>query len=703
MGRTNEAPRAPRRPTVLRHGDDERVDDWYWLSERDDPQVLEYLEAENANTQASLAGQEQLRCRLVNEIKARIRQTDVSAPVRKGPWEYFTRTIEGHQYAVHCRRPLTGATGELPDPDAPPGSTPGEEVLLDENELAEQSGYFAVRGLAISPDHALLAYAIDTTGGERATIGVRNLSTGETLADEIPDAYYGLAWANDCSTLFYVRPDAAMRPFEVWRHALGTPPDDDVLVQRETDDRYYLSLDRTRTGRYLVITSASKLTTEVRVIDADSPTAPPRLVAEREQGVEYHIEHHASPERGDRFFVLTNADAADNFKLMVTPADGSSRRDWVEVVPHRQDVRLDDVDAFAGHLVLSERAEALERLRVIRLSDDDEHVVDMPDEVYSASVGANREFESTVLRYHYTSLVIPSSDLDYDLESRSRALVKQQQINGYDPAEFETHRRWAVADDGARVPISIVHRRDVARDGRSPLLLYGYGSYEVSIDPVFSPTRVSLLDRGVIFAIAHVRGGGEMGRRWYDDGKLDHKINTFTDFIAAAEELVRERYTSPDRLVTRGGSAGGLLMGAVANLRPDLFRAIVAEVPFVDVLTTILDESLPLTITEWEEWGNPVTDPKLYDYLLSYSPYDNVRPQPYPAVLATAGLNDPRVQYWEPAKWVAKLRANTTSDAPVYLKTELGAGHHGPSGRYEAWKDEAFVLAFLLDQLGMST
>ncbi|MSO78824.1 MAG: S9 family peptidase [Acidimicrobiia bacterium] len=700
MERTIDPPRAPRRPTTLRHDSHERVDEWYWLRDREDPDVLAYLEAENEFVAAGLADLEPLRDRIFNEIKSRIKETDASAPTPWGSWEYFARTIAGREYAVHCRRPRGSA--DLPDPEASPGSSPGEEVVLDENALAVEASYFALRGFAVSPGQALLAYSADLTGGERATLRFRNLADGTTLDDEVTDVYYGLAWANDEQTVFYVRPDDAMRPWQVWRHALGTPTDDDVLVHQEDDERFELHVGRTLTGRFVVITSGSKLTSEVRVLDADDPTASPRVIAPREQGVEYHVEHHRGSD-GDRFYVLTNAGGASNFKLMLAPGDATSRDTWTEVIPHRDDVRLVDVDAFADHLVITERAEALERLRVIDLAQPADYLVEMPEEVYSAWVGGNLEFDATTFRYVYTSLVAPTTDLEHDFATRTATVIKQQTVNGYNPEEFEAHRLWATADDGTRVPISLVHRRGFPSDGGGPLNLYGYGSYEISIDPTFSVARLSLLERGVAYAIAHVRGGGELGRPWYDNGKLDHKRNTFTDFVSCAEHLVTEGYTTADQLVIRGGSAGGLLMGATANLRPDLFCAVVAEVPFVDCLTTMLDASIPLTITEWEEWGDPTTNPATYDYMLSYSPYDNVRAEQYPAILATAGLNDPRVQYWEPAKWVAKLRTVTTGDAPIYLKTELGAGHHGPSGRYEAWKDEAFVLAFVLDQLGITS
>ncbi len=699
MASPNASPRAPRRPTVLRHGDHERVDDWYWLRDRDDPEVLEYLKAENEFVATELARLEALRDQIFGEIKDRIQETDASAPLPWGAWEYFSRTIEGLEYAIHCRRPRD--TPGLPAPAAAPGTAPGEEIVLDENALATEADYFALRGFAVSPSQGLLAYSADLSGGEVATLCFRDLTRGTTLPDEVDGVYYGLAWANDERTVFYVRPDAAMRPWQVWSHVLGTPNDDDVLTFQEDDERFELHVGRTLTGRFVVITSASKLTTEVRVLDADDPTAAPRVLASREQGVEYHVEHHYDDD-GSRFYVLTNADGASNFKLMLAPSDATSRDEWTEVIAHRDDVRLVDVDAFASHLVVTERAEALERLHVVDLARDHDYLVDMPDEVYSAWVGGNLEFDAPGFRYVYTSLVSPVTDLSHDFATRTPTVIKQQTVNGYEASEFEAHRLWATATDGTRVPISLVHRRGFPPEGGGPLNLYGYGSYEISIDPTFSVVRLSLLERDVAYAIAHVRGGGELGRPWYDKGKLDHKRNTFDDFVTCAEHLIAEGYTTADQLVIRGGSAGGLLMGAAANLRPDLYRAIVAEVPFVDCLTTMLDASLPLTITEWEEWGNPAADIATYDYLLSYSPYDNVRAEPYPAILATAGLNDPRVQYWEPAKWVAKLRTTTTGDAPIYLKTELGAGHHGPSGRYEAWKDEAFVLAFILDQLGLT-
>jgi oligopeptidase B len=703
MSEALQPPRAAARPTVLRHDGDERVDPWFWLRDRGDAEVLDYLRAENAYTEAALAPQATLRTRLFDEIVGRVQETDATAPVRRRPYEYFTRTIEGLQYAVHCRRQAVDGAG-LPDPFAPPGTTPGEEVVLDENAVAGDAEYFAAGDLAMSPDHTLLAYTTDLTGGERYELHARDVARGEEVGDPVPDLYYGLAWANDNRTVFYTRPDDAMRPYQIWRHVLGGAAADDVLVFQDDDEHFFVSVGPTRTQRYLVITTASKTTSEVWLVDADDPTAPPRLVEPRAAGHEYHVEHHFGP-GGDRIFVLTNCDGAENFKVTAAPTATPDRAHWVDVVPHRADVRVDDVDAFARHVVVSERAEGLERIRVLELDDDGgvaaDTLVAMPDAVYSAWVSDNPELDAPALRYGYSSLVEPASAYAYELATGTVSLVKRQPVIGYDPTLYESRRLWATAADGARVPISLVYRRDLRGVGPRPTVLYGYGSYEISIDPTFSSIRVSLLDRGVVFAIAHIRGGGELGRPWYEQGKLLAKRNTFTDFIACAEHLVHDGWTAPDRLVVRGGSAGGLLMGAVANLRPDLFRAVVAEVPFVDCLTTILDESLPLTITEWEEWGDPVHDRAVYDYMKSYSPYDNVEAKAYPALFVSGGLNDPRVQYWEPAKWVAKLRATKTDDRLVVLKMEMGAGHSGPSGRYDDWRDEAQVLAFVLDQLGI--
>jgi oligopeptidase B len=695
-------PLAPARPTELRHGDDARIDPWFWLRDRDDPEVLAYLTAENDYTEAAVAHLAPLRTRLYDEVIARVQETDASAPTRRGEFEYFVRTIEGMQYDVHCRRPAD--MPGLPDAFAPPATAPGEDIVLDENALASGHDYFAVGDLTVSPDQRLAAYTVDTTGGERYELRFRDLVTGTDIDDVVPDVYYGVVWANDNRTVVFTRPDESMRPWQVWRHTLGTPPADDVLVYEDDDDRFFVAVARARTGGLLVITTASKVTSEVHLLDADDPTAPLVLVEPREQGHEYHVEHHRGP-AGDRLYVLSNQDGADNFALWVAPLVTPGRADWVPVVAHRDDVRLEDVDAFADRLVLSERAEAHEQLRILTLDASGavatDHVVEPQDAVGSMWMGGNPEYDAPALRYGYTSLVTPVSAYDYDPVARTSTLVKRQPVIGYEPDDYETRRIWATASDGTRVPISAVWRRREGNDTPRPLVLYGYGSYEVSIDPTFSVSRVSMLDRGVVFAIAHVRGGGELGRRWYEQGKLFAKRNTFTDFVACARHLVDEGWTTSDVLMARGGSAGGLLMGATANLAPELFRVIVAEVPFVDCLTTILDESLPLTITEWEEWGDPVHDPALYDYMKSYSPYDNVETKAYPAMLVTGGLNDPRVQYWEPAKWVAKLRATKTGDQPLLLKMEMGAGHSGPSGRYDAWRDEAFVLAFALDQLGI--
>jgi oligopeptidase B len=669
-------PVADRRPIVRSaHGDD-RVDDYAWLRNRDDPAVIAHLEAENAWTETALAHVGALRERLYTEMVGRVQETDTGAPVPHGPYVYYTRTVEGAQYAVHCRRPSGGGD---------------EQILLDENVVAGDHGYFHLGDAEVSPDHGTLAYSVDFTGAERYTLHVRSLETGVDLPDVLEGVSYSIAWSSDATSLFYTRPDAAMRPWQIWRHQLGAANDTDALVLQEDDERYFASVARTRSGAYILIALNSQMTSEVHLLRSDDPTAAPSVIEPRRQGIEYAVDHH-----DDRLFIVTN-DEALNFRLVAAPVATPSREHWVEVVPHREDVKLEGVDLFARHAVLFERIDGLRRITIMRLRDGASHVIDQPESVYAASPGSNPEWDTDTLRFEYTSLVTPRSAVDYGMESHERTTVKQEPVlGGYDPGDYVTGRLWAVAADGARVPISFVHRRDVALDGTAPALLYGYGSYEICIDPRFNSARLSLLDRGFVYAIAHIRGGGELGRRWYEDGKLLHKRNTFTDFIACADYLVEQRFTSHARLAIRGGSAGGLLMGAVVNLRSDVAAAVVAEVPFVDCLTTMFDPDLPLTVGEYEEWGNP-NDATTYAYMRSYSPYDNVVPGRHPSLLVTAGLNDPRVGYWEPAKWVARLRDGSDGASPILLKTELGAGHGGASGRYDSWRDEALVLAFVID------
>jgi oligopeptidase B len=698
-------PVAPRRPTVLEAHGDRRVDEWFWLRDRDDPDVLPHLRAENAFTESQTAHLAELRRGLFEEMKARIVETDLSVPVRKGPWWYYVRTVEGRDYVIHCRVPVE-APGRDPSTPPPPSDEErlDEQVLLDENVLAGTHGYLDVGNMAVSPGHNRLAYATDTTGDERFTLRVRDLDSGEDLGDVIEGTSYGLAWANDDATVFYTRPDQANRPYQLWRHRVGSGVDEDVLVMEEADERFHLGVGRTKDGEYVIVEMHSRITSEVHVIPASHPGADPRVVQPRTQGVEYGVEHHSGT-----FILLTN-DGAENFRVVATPADDPSRQKWSELIPHRAEVRLEGLDVFAGHVVSYERREAVPRIRVIALPDDNPrfarelpegYLVPCPETPSASWGGANPEFASRALRYEYSSLLTPRSVYDLDLDSGDAVLRKRQPVlGGYDPGRYTTQRQWAIAPDGTKVPMSIVVRKDVPQDGTAPCLLYGYGSYEYSIDPVFSSLRLSLLDRGFVFAIAHVRGGGELGRRWYEDGKLLKKTNSFTDFVACARQLVEDRWTTPDRLVARGGSAGGLLMGAVANLAPELFRAMVAEVPFVDCLTTMLDDTLPLTVIEWEEWGNPGADPDVYAVMKGYAPYDNVRATHYPQLLVTAGLEDPRVGYWEPAKWVQKLR-EADPEARVLFKIELDSGHGGPSGRYEAWRDEAFVVSFVLDAVGL--
>ncbi|MST34446.1 prolyl oligopeptidase family serine peptidase [Acidimicrobiaceae bacterium USS-CC1] len=699
-------PMAPRRPHRIEiPGQQPRDDDWYWLRDRDDPAVRAYLEAENAYADELLAPTEKLQEAIFQEIKGRVVETDADAPVRDGAWWYWSRTVEGQPYGIACRRhdPERRLTAEEVLADARAGRTELEEVILDQNELAAGSDSFALGVFDVSPDHRVLAYATDLDGDEKYALRFRDLTTGEDLADRVEDVTYGSAWSADGRTLFYVLPDAAMRPFQVWRHALGTDAADDVLVHEVGDERFFVSVGTTRSRRFVVVDASSKMTSVALSIPADRPTEQPTVVLPLEEGVEYDVEHAVWPGEGDVWLVRHNRPAADgsrrtDFALDVLPVGGGVG-DLRELLPHRPGVRLVDTEAFADHVVVTERTEGLDRLRVLRPGGGRDELLPQPDAVYTLTGAANPEWDASRYRFGYMSLVAPQSTVEVDLVGGERRVVRQQPVVGYDPARFRSERLWAQAADGARIPISVVARADVALDGTAPCLLYGYGSYEVTVDPWFSVPRLSLLERGVVFAIAHVRGGGELGRSWYEQGRLQAKPNTFTDFVACAEHLVATGWADRRRIAARGGSAGGLLMGAVTNLRPDLWRAVVAEVPFVDVVTTMSDASLPLTVTEWEEWGNPVGDPAAYRTMLSYSPYDNLAAGEYPAMFVTAGLNDPRVGYWEPAKWVARIRTLATGDRPILLRTELDAGHGGPSGRYAAWRDEARVAAFVLAQL----
>jgi len=693
------APIAERRPVTRTHHGDDFVDDYEWLRDKEDPATLAYLEAENAHTDAATEHLEPLRQQIFDEIKSRTLETDLSVPTRHGAWWYYARTLEGQQYAIRARCAVADPDDWTPPELSADSAIPGEQILLDSNVEAEGHEFFSLGAFSVSDDENFLAWSVDTQGDERYTIRVKDLRTGEVLADEIAGASGGATWSSDGTHLFYTTVDDAWRPFRVWRHALGTT-DEDVLVHEEGDERYFIGVGRTQSEKYLVIGMSSKITSEYRVLEADDPQGEFRVVLPRRDGVEYSLEH-AVVAGEDRFVILHNEDAL-NFELVTVPVDAPTER--TVVIAGSDTTRLEDVDVFARHLVVSYRRDALSRIGTITIGADGLgplEEIDFGEELFTSGVGGNAEWDPPLIRVGVGSFVTPSSVYDYDPSTKELILRKQAPVlGGYDPDEYEQHRSWAVADDGVRVPVSIVSRKDTPRDGTAPALIYGYGSYEASMDPGFSVMRLSLLDRGFVFAIAHVRGGGELGRHWYDDGKQLHKKNTFTDFVAAARHLVDEGWTSADRLVAEGGSAGGLLMGAVANLAPDAFAGIVAAVPFVDALTTILDPSLPLTVIEWDEWGNPLDDPEVYAYMKSYTPYENVGAHDYPAILAVTSLNDTRVMYVEPAKWVARLRATATGDAPVLLKTEMHAGHGGVSGRYASWKERAWELAWIVDLVG---
>jgi len=726
-----EAPVAPRRPTERTHHGHTFVDDYEWLRAKEDPEVVAHLEAENAWTQAQLAHLEPLRQRVFDEIKARTLETDLSVPVRQGAYWYYTRTVEGRQYPIHARVPAADAREDEAAAWTPPrieaGSVPeGEQVLLDQNVEAHGHDFFSLGSFDVTPaDGALLAYAVDIEGDERYTLRVRDLVTGRDLPDTVEDTFPGAVLSPDGQYVFYPTVDDAWRPYRIWRHRVGTPASDDVLVFEESDERFWVGVGLSRSEKFLQIEVGSKTTSEAWLLEADDPTGDFRVVWPRRDEVEYTVEHAVLPgttagSAVDRLLVLHN-DGAVNFELVVTgvpPQDGPALdpASAVVVVPHDPETRLDGVDAFASHAVLSLRRDALPRVAVLPVEAlaagspaAAAAEIEFDEPLFAAALGANPSFHQPVLRLTYTSFVTPPTVYGHDLATGERTLLKQQPVlGGYDPEDYVQRREWATAPDGARVPISLVWKRDaVTLDGAgtraepAPLLLYGYGAYEISVDPYFSVPRLSLLDRGVVLAVAHVRGGGELGRRWYDDGKLLHKRNSFTDLVACGRHLVGAGWTAPELMVADGGSAGGLLVGAAVNLAPELFAGVLAGVPFVDPLTSMLDPSLPLTVVEWDEWGDPLHDPEAYAYMRSYSPYENVPDDAshYPRILATTSFNDTRVLYVEPAKWVARLRA---AHAPALLKIEMAAGHGGVSGRYARWRDIAFEHAWALDVLGVA-
>ncbi len=680
VGREPEPPRARTVPRVHTIHGESRIDEYHWLRNREDPEVIAYLEAENRYTREIMRHTEELQEQLYQEMRARIKETDLTVPERIDDWLYYDRTEAGGQYPIYCRRrDREGAQ---------------EEVLLDQNVLAAGHAYFRMGAFEVSPDHRLLAYSVDTSGAEQFSLFIKDLESGALLAEIIENTSPAVAWANDSRTLFHILLDPSRRPCRLRRHRAGENPVGDAEVYFEADESFFLDIGRSRSRRWLLLDITSHSTSEVRVLDADALEGAFRVIEPRRSGVEYSLTHH-----GDRFYIVTN-DEAPNFRLVSAPVDSPGRDHWTPVLPYRSEVKLDSADAFRGHLVVWERHEGLRRIRILDLATGAEHLVPFPEPVYTVRPHDNPEFDSTKLRFGFTSMVTPAMVVEYDMVAHTWTVLKQTEVlGGFDRSRYGSERLYATAADGTRVPVSLAYRLPLEREGSRPLLLNGYGAYGACYDPGFSSNLLSLLDRGFVVAIAHVRGGEELGRAWYEGGKLLNKRNSFTDFIAAAEHLVAEGYTSAHRLAIGGASAGGLLMGAATNLRPDLFQAVLAEVPFVDVVNTMLDATLPLTVIEYDEWGNP-NDQEFYQYIRSYSPYDNVQARDYPHILVTAGLNDPRVAYWEPAKWTARLRSRKTDGNRLVLKVNMGAGHGGASGRYDVLREVAFKYAFLVDALG---
>jgi len=666
-----------------------RVDNYYWLNERENPEVIDYLKAENAYVKEMMKHTEPLQNQLFKEITGRIKQDDMSVPVRKNGYWYYSRFEEGMEYPLYCRKAVVDDNLVSSEVEKSPSE---EQVLLDGYEMSKGYAFFDIGGYSVSPDNSLIAYSIDTVSRRQYQIFIKNINSGTIFDEIIQNTTGNMVWANDNKTIFYSVKDESLRSCRIMRHELGTDPKNDVEVYYEEDTTFYAYVTKTKSERYIVIVLESTLTSEIRFIDADHPKDEFKIFQKRQHDMLYGVGHY-----GDYFYILTNADGAKNYKLMRTPLDATRKDNWEEVIPHRPDVLIEDFDLFSDFLVIEERSKGLVNLRVMSWDGKTDYYVNFGEPAYTVETSANPEFDTHLLRYVYTSMTTPTSVYQYDMKEKTTELLKRQEVvGGYEPSDYVTERLYAPAKDGVLVPISLVYKKGLVKNGENPLVLYGYGSYGNSIDAYFSTARLSLLDRGFVWAIAHIRGGEEMGRQWYEDGKLLKKKNTFYDFIACAEYLVNQKFTNNRKMFAIGGSAGGLLVGAVANMAPHLFRGIVAQVPFVDVVTTMLDESIPLTTGEYDEWGNP-NEKEYYDYILSYSPYDNVEAKDYPAMLVTTGLHDSQVQYWEPAKWVAKLRELKTDDNPLYLKTNLDYGHGGASGRFEPFKEVALEYAFMLD------
>lgn len=678
-------PQAKKISKELKIHNNVRSDSYYWLNDKENPEVISYLESENEYNEQMTAHTNKFQKDLFEEMKSRIKEDDSSVPYKLNGYWYLTRFEKGKDYPIYSRKKESlDAT---------------EEILFDVNKMAEGFEYYSLGGLNISPDNKLLAFGVDTLSRRNYTIQVKNLETGEISSEKIKMTTGGSTWANDNKTLFYTKKDEqTLRSNQIYKHVLGTSSKNDELVFEEKDETFNTYIYKSKSKKYLVIGSHSTLTSEFKILEADSPNGEFRIVQPRVRGLEYGLTHFE-----DCFYILTNKDGATNFKLMKTPVDKTGKDNWVEVIPHREDYMLEDIDIFEHYLVISERNEGLNKVKITKWHSDESYYLPFDNETYTVYTSINPDFDTDILRYTYNSLNNPTSVIDFNMATQEKTVLKEQEVLGvdFDKENYTTERIWATAEDGTKIPVSLVYRKDLKKDGSNPLLQYAYGSYGSTIDPYFSSVRLSLLDRGFIYAIAHIRGGEYLGRAWYEDGKLLKKKNTFTDFIDVSKYLITKGYTSNEHLYAMGGSAGGLLMGAIINMAPELYNGIIAAVPFVDVVTTMLDDSIPLTTGEYDEWGNP-NEEEYYNYMLSYSPYDNVKKQDYPNMLVTTGLHDSQVQYWEPAKWVAKLRELKTDNNKLLLHINMEAGHGGASGRFEALKEVAEEYAFLLDLEGIT-